>query len=61
MALVAVLQLIFTYIRGRILHTVTLGTMEWRYVFLITISIIPFDMLCKLMVKRRKSIRNTGI
>ena len=61
MALIAVLQVTFTYLGGAILRTVALEPIEWFYVLVLSISIIPFDMLRKLIVRRRDSMRNTGI
>jgi len=56
MVLIATLQVMFTYLGGDILRTVALEPVEWLFVFLITISIIPFDMGRKLLLFRKASI-----
>ena len=56
MVLIAALQVTFTYLGGDILRTVALEPMEWLFVFIITISIIPFDMGRKFLLFRKASV-----
>ncbi len=50
-ALIFILQITFTYLGGEILRTVGLNLMEWVYILLFAIIIVPIDLL-------RKFIRN---
>jgi len=50
-ALIFSLQIVFTYIGGDILRTVGLTFMEWIYILLLSVLIIPIDLA-------RKTIRN---
>eukprot|EP01133_Synstelium_polycarpum_P003990 gene3990-4620_t len=43
-------QIVFTYIGGRVLRTVGLNLNEWVVVILASLSIIPFDLLRKTLV-----------
>jgi P-type Ca2+ transporter type 2C len=49
--LIMVLQVIFTYLGGTILRTTGLQPIEWLYVIGISISIIPVDIIRKLILK----------
>ena len=51
MGLIAVLQIVFTYIGGDILRTVGLTLTEWLIVFGIALTIIPVGMIRKMIVK----------
>jgi magnesium-transporting ATPase (P-type) len=51
MALIFVLQIVFTYIGGNILRTTALTVTEWLMIFGIALVIIPVDMVRKLIFK----------
>ncbi len=51
--LIAVLQVSFTYLGGTILRTVALRPIEWLYIMLIAITIIPLDLIRKLIISYR--------
>jgi len=50
--MIIVLQVIFTYIGGTILRSVGLQPMEWFYVILLSLTIIPIDIIRKLILKK---------
>jgi calcium-translocating P-type ATPase len=49
-ALITFLQVVFTYLGGTVLRTTGLMPMEWLYVFLFAVSIIPIDIIRKLIL-----------
>ena len=49
--LIIVLQVVFTYIGGTILRTTPLLPIEWLYVALFAVSIIPVDIIRKLILR----------
>jgi Ca2+-transporting ATPase len=49
--LIMVLQVVFTYIGGTVLRTVGLEPMEWVYILVLALSIIPVDMIRKLVLR----------
>lgn len=50
-ALIFFLQIVFTYIGGDILRTTSLYVREWGIILVLSISIIPVDLLRKLILK----------
>lgn len=63
LALIFTVQISFTYIGGSILRTVPLLPHEWVYIILISIIILPFDTIRKIVVapllpKRLKDVSN---
>lgn len=50
-ALIFFLQIVFTYIGGDVLRTTALNLKEWGLIFIMSISIIPIDLLRKLVLK----------
>lgn len=51
--LIFVVQILFTYIGGSVLRTVGLTFSEWVYVILLSVLIIPFDMIRKVFIVPR--------
>ena len=51
MALIVVIQVVMTYIGGRVLRTTPLNTSEWSVVVLFALSMIVVDLLRKLLCK----------
>lgn len=49
--LIVVLQVIFTYVGGTVLRTTALLPIEWLYVLLFAVSIIPVDIIRKLVLR----------
>ena len=49
--LIIVLQVVFTYIGGTVLRTVGLQPMEWFYVMVLALTIIPIDLIRKLQLR----------
>lgn len=49
--LIVVLQVIFTYVGGTVLRTTALLPIEWLYVSLFAVSIIPVDIIRKLVLR----------
>ena len=49
-ALITILQVTFTYLGGTILRSTGLLPIEWLYVFLFAVSIIPVDIIRKLIL-----------
>jgi P-type Ca2+ transporter type 2C len=56
--LIIVLQVVFTYIGGPVLRTVGLEPMEWLYIMSLALTIIPVDLIRK-MVLRSSSVKTT--
>ncbi|MCK5208167.1 MAG: cation transporting ATPase C-terminal domain-containing protein, partial [Cyclobacteriaceae bacterium] len=48
---IILVQVIFTYVGGSILRTVSLESIEWLYVIAIALSIIPIDIIRKLLFR----------
>lgn len=59
MAMIFILQVVFTYIGGSILRTTALNISEWGWVMLFSIIIIPLDMLRKLFLGGKQLYRDT--
>lgn len=49
--LIAVLQIVFTYLGGNVLRTTALHLHEWLWVLIFALSIIPVDMIRKLILR----------
>ncbi len=49
-ALIIILQIVFTYLGGPVLRTIALEPMEWLYVIAMALSIIPVDIIRKLIL-----------
>jgi len=51
-----VLQVIFTYVGGAVLRVTALAPMEWLYVILLALTIIPVDIIRKLILGKSAKI-----
>ena len=49
--LIIVLQVVFTYVGGSVLRTVGLEPMEWFYIITLALTIIPVDIIRKLVLR----------
>jgi magnesium-transporting ATPase (P-type) len=49
--LIIVLQVVFTYIGGSVLRTVGLEPVEWAYIMVLALTIIPVDIIRKLVLR----------
>jgi calcium-translocating P-type ATPase len=54
-ALIFVMQIIFTYIGGEVLRTSALTVKEWGIIILLAVSIIPVDLFRKFILKLAKN------
>jgi len=54
--LIIVLQVIFTYVGGAVLRVTALAPMEWLYVILLALTIIPVDIIRKLILGKSAKI-----
>ncbi len=55
---IIILQVVFTYTGGSILRTVSMEAIEWFYIIAIAISIIPIDIVRKLIFKASRQHTN---
>ncbi|MEN8248762.1 MAG: calcium-translocating P-type ATPase, PMCA-type [Bacteroidota bacterium] len=61
MGMIMALQIIFTYVGGSVLRSTTLQPIEWVYVLGIALTIIPVDIIRKMILKAISGKPLTGV